>query len=137
MFELSALGRHRDQLALIHPEALLELAIRPGEVMTRAAVAEELERAMQAPGVAMATAHTYVAIDDDRVAVGGRLRWPSGAGFRDSPVSWAFVFADGLLFRSWVAPSLDAAVVRLRTDARGAKEPSARAGEDSNLRPTD
>lgn len=137
MFELSARGRHRDQLALIHPEARLELAIRPGEVMTRAAVAEELERAMRAQGVAKATAHTYEAIDDDRVAVGGRLRWPSGAGFRDSPVSWAFVFVDGLLFRSWAAPSLDAAIGRLRADALGTTEPLARAGEDSNLRPTD
>lgn len=137
MFELSARGRHRDQLALIHPRARLELAIRPGEVMTRAAVAEELERAMRAPGVAMATAHTYIAVDDDRVAVGGRLRWPSGGGFRDSPVSWAFVFVDGLLFRSWVAPTLDAAVVTLRTDALDATGPSVRAGEDSNLRPTD
>lgn len=90
MFELSARGRHRDQLALIHPEARLELAIRPGEVMTRAAVAEELDGGMQVPGIARATAHTYVAIDDDRVAVGGRRladrrSLPTG---RDALAAW-------------------------------------------------
>jgi hypothetical protein len=94
-------------LELMHPEAELVLkTTRPGEVLRGR---DEIEAFLEEISGKFyeSVAEVYHPLDDERIAVEGRLRWIDDERvLRDDPMVWALAFRDGLLWRSTPAQSV-------------------------------
>lgn len=97
-------------LRLIHPEAEIELRSQPGRVLHGRAEMEEFARTIIDSRVAhQATVHTIERIGENAVAAIGRLAMTDEHGTRDIPIGWLMLFEDGMLRRSRLVDSLEAA----------------------------
>jgi ketosteroid isomerase-like protein len=100
---------------LIHPQAVLEMAMARGEsVRGRAAVLATLRDAWQrVHSLSIGGLHP---LSDEAVIVEGRSRYPlEGGGFADAGLVWLCEFRDGMLCRQRLFSSVE--------DARAAWSP--------------
>jgi len=92
-------------LEIVHPDVELALRSEHGEVLHGREAVEEFLRAI-GDRFYQATAQVYRPLDQQRIVVEGRLRWTDEDHvMRDTPITWALEFRDGLLFRSFPADS--------------------------------
>ena len=106
-----------DLVELVHPDMRLVSRIQPGLVVEgRADVVRFIEEKVS-DRLYEAVADVYTPIDDQRIAVEGRMRWiDDDRVIRDDPVVWAMEFRDGLLLRFIPARTLHEAESLLATD---------------------
>jgi hypothetical protein len=97
-------------IRLIHPEAEIELRSQPGRVLHGRAEMEQFARTVIAARVAHeATVHEIEQIAPKAVAAIGRLTMTDEQGTRDIPIGWLMLFEEGMLWRSWLVVSIEAA----------------------------
>jgi hypothetical protein len=97
-------------IQLIHPDAEIELRSQPGRVLRGREEMEDFARLVIASRIAHeATVHTIEQIGENAVAAIGRLSMTDDEGTRDLPIGWLMLFEDGMLRRSWLVPSIEAA----------------------------
>ena len=111
-------------IALIHPRAELELRSQPGRIIRGRAEMESFARSV----ISERRAHeisvdTIEQLADDAVAALGRLYVSDERGVTDAPVGWLMVFEDGMLRRSWLVDSVDAARKALNNDRQARFKP--------------
>jgi hypothetical protein len=118
IFRLLSDGRFLEVPALVHPEAIIEPAARPGTSITgRESYVAYMQQRLSDSTVRDVKASSFHPVDERRIVVSGRLRWSNpGGGFRDSPVSWVLEFDEGLLKRSRHAPTLEEGLALLERD---------------------
>ncbi len=99
-FGLIDQGSFGDLRELVDDDAVYVSKILAGETLVgREAVGDHLVEMLEEK-VYEVVAERFVAIDDDRIAVEGRMRWmDDGRVIHDDPVVWAFEFRDGRLLR--------------------------------------
>lgn len=103
VFDALEHGEYRRLIDLMHPEAIVVPAADPDQAFDRERFVAFLQKT-----IASKTAATYEPLDDTRVIVTGRIRWPvPSGGHRDSAAVWAMTFRDGLLYRQWPAASVE------------------------------
>jgi hypothetical protein len=85
---------------MLHEDAVLVSRVQPGHVVEgRENVATFILETV-AKRLYEATTETYTPLDEERVAVEGRMRWmDEDRVIRDDPVIWAMEFREGLLAR--------------------------------------
>jgi hypothetical protein len=109
MFRHVEHGEHPLVAAFIHPDARIIPVTAPVE-RDAAGIREYIEVSVPKLIYRDVRAFCYEPVTDDRIAVQGQLRWElEEGGFRIFTATWALVFKDGLLFRSWPCDSLEAA----------------------------
>jgi ketosteroid isomerase-like protein len=113
LFERSARGAQTENVDLLHPEAEIAPSYEPSLILTADEVVAHLAGADE-PRVMAAHGHNYIALDDERVIVNGDVHVRrAGGGFEYRQAVWAFVFRDGLIYRSWCVESMREAEARL------------------------
>jgi ketosteroid isomerase-like protein len=92
---------------LIHPDAVLEMAMARGDlVQGRSAVLETLRSAWQS--IHTLRIDELHPVSDEAVIIVGRSRYPtSGGGFADSGLVWLCEYRDGMLWRQRLFTRLD------------------------------
>ena len=74
--------------------------VRAGEVIEGRDAVTAFIRDTLSESLYEAVTESYVALDDDRIVVEGRMRWiDEERVIRDDPVMWAIEFREGLLLR--------------------------------------
>ena len=92
-------------LQIVHPEIELSLRSQPGEVLRGREAVADFVRSISDRFYEV-VAEVYRPLDEHRIVVEGRMRWTDEEHvMRDTPVAWALEFRDGLLLRSFPAPS--------------------------------
>jgi hypothetical protein len=119
-------------IRLIHPEARIELRSQPGRVLHGRAEMEQFARTVIASRVAhVATVHEIEQIGPNAVAAIGRLTMTDEQGTRDVPIGWLMLFEDGMLWRSWLVASIEAARTLLHSFEVSPADPNRRSASDA------
>jgi len=104
-------------VALIHPDAVIELRSEAGRIIHGRAEMEEFARSVISTRRAHEiTVDTIEQLDDDAVVALGRLFVSDSRGVSDARVGWLMLFEDGMLRRSLLVDSVASA--RAALDAR-------------------
>jgi|SoiMethySBSTD1v2_1073268.scaffolds.fasta_scaffold268358_3 hypothetical protein len=92
-------------LEIVHPEVELALRSHPGETLRGRDAVADFVRSIS-DRFYEAVAEVYRPVDEHRIVVEGRMRWTDDDHvMRDTPIVWALEFRDGMLLRSFPAPS--------------------------------
>jgi len=107
MFRYAEHGEHALVAGFIHPEARI-IPVTAPEERDAAGIREYVELSVPKLVYRDVRAFCYEPVTADRIAVQGQLRWElEEGGFRIFTATWALVFKDGLLLRSWPCDSLE------------------------------
>jgi hypothetical protein len=99
-FDLVRDGSFERLCEMLHEDARLVSRVQPGLVVEGREDVAAFILDKVANRLYEATTERYVALDDERIVVEGRMRWIDDERvIRDDPVLWAMEFRDGLLVR--------------------------------------